>query len=177
MGASGSGKSTIQHSLPINFMTNYTTRQLRDGEVEGYHINQVTKEEFLHMKSLGYFFETTEYAGNYYGTPMQSIMSVYNGNPYHCTKDLNGMLELKNKLGDKAISVYIKSPSIDVLKQRMIERGDTLDDIEKRIRHLEETNELENEKYADHVIINDDLKDAQLEAHRIIIKELLNDGA
>jgi guanylate kinase len=55
----------------------------------------------------------------------------------------------------------------------MIERGDDYIDIERRIKYLQETNEIENEKYADYVIVNDDLKDAQLEAHKIVIKELL----
>lgn len=173
MGASGSGKSEIQHSLPIDFMTNCTTRALRDGEIDGYHIKLVSEQEFLKLDNEGYFFETNIYAGNHYGTPKHKIDELINGKPYHCTKDINGMRALKSKLGDKAVSIYIKSPSIDELKNRMLKRGDKEVDIDRRIKHLEETNEIENEKFADHVIINDDLKEAQLEAHRVVIKELL----
>jgi guanylate kinase len=173
MGASGSGKSVIQHSLPIDFMTNCTTRHLRDGEVDGYHIKQVTEEEFLKLDDEGYFFETTVYSGNYYGTPNHKINEMINGKPYHCTKDLNGVRSLKEKLGDKAVSIYIKPPSIEELKIRMINRGDSQEDIERRINYLQETNEIDNEKYADYVIVNEDLKESQLEAHKIIIRELM----
>ncbi|MBD1379080.1 guanylate kinase [Metabacillus arenae] len=173
MGASGSGKSEIQHSLPIDFMTNCTTRALRDGEIDGYHIKQVSEEEFLKLEIEGFFFETNKYAGNYYGTPKHKIDELINGKPYHCTKDINGMRALKGKLGDKAVSIYIKPPSIDELKRRMLIRGDKEIDIARRIKHLEETDEFENEKFADYVIVNDDLKEAQLEAHKIVIKELL----
>jgi guanylate kinase len=173
LGASGSGKSEIQHSLPIEFMTNCTTRELRNGEVDGYHIKHVTEEEFLELEKENYFFETTYYSGNYYGTPKRKINELISGKPFHCTKDVNGVLALKNKLGNKVISIYIKPPSIIELQNRMVNRGDSEEAIEKRINYLLETNEFENEKYADYVIINEDLKEAQLEAHKIVIKELI----
>jgi guanylate kinase len=98
---------------------------------------------------------------------------MLNGKPYHCTKDINGAMELKNQLGSKAVVIYIKPPSIIELQKRMSNRGDSIEDIERRIKHLQETNEIENEKYADYVIVNDDLKEAQLEAHKIVINEFL----
>lgn len=173
IGASGSGKTTIQHSLPIEFMTNCTTRPLRHGEIDGYHIKKIDEEEFLKLKKEGYFFETNVYAGNYYGTPKHKINELINGKPYHCTKDINGVKALRGSLGDKVVVVYIKPPSVTELRKRMIVRGDDEDDVNRRIEYLEETNEIENEKYADYVIINDDLKEAQIEAHGIVIKELL----
>jgi guanylate kinase len=173
MGASGSGKSAIQHSLPIEFLTNCTTRPLRIGEIDGYHIKQVSKSEFEKLYKENYFFETTNYSGNYYGTPKHKIEELISGKPFHCTKDLNGVKALKKELGDRAVSIYIKPPSSDVLKTRMLERGDSLEDINKRIKYLHSAGELENEKYADYVILNDDLKQAQIDAHQIVIKELL----
>lgn len=173
MGASGSGKSTIQHSLPIDFLTNCTTRELREGETDGYHIQQVTKEEFLQLEREGYFFETTYYSGNYYGTPRHMVEELINGKPYHCTKDINGVKALKEKLGDKAVSIYIKPPSIQDLMTRMYLRGDSRDDVTQRIKFLLETNETDNEQYADYVIINDHVISAQLQAHRIVIEEIL----
>ncbi len=173
MGASGSGKSSIQHSLPIRFMTNYTTRSLREGEIDGYHINQVSFDKFIKLQRSCFFYETTEYAGNYYGTPQFSIESMLNGTPYHCTKDINGAKSLKEGLGDRAVIIYIKPPSPNKLAMRMMKRGDSVFEIKKRLEHLNNTSELENEKYADYVIVNDDLKQAQIEAHQIVIKELI----
>ncbi|WP_137743408.1 guanylate kinase [Robertmurraya siralis] len=173
MGASGSGKSTIQHSLPIEFMTNCTTRPLRKGEIDGYHIKNVTKDEFLRLEKEGYFFETNIYSGNHYGTPQNKVDELLKGKPFHCTKDIRGVMALKDRLGNKAVSIYIKPPSIEELKKRMLERGDSVEDIQKRIKHLLHTKEMENEKYADYVIENNDLMEAKLEAHRIVIKELV----
>ncbi|MFS0643820.1 guanylate kinase [Siminovitchia sp. 179-K 8D1 HS] len=173
MGASGSGKSSIQHSLPISFMTNYTTRPLREGEIDGYHINQISHEEFIKYQREGLFYETTEYAGNLYGTPQHSIENLLSGTPYHCTKDINGAKTLKEGLGDRSVIIYIKPPSLDVFATRMLKRGDNESNIKRRLEYLKKTNEIENEKYADYVIINDDLKKAQIEAHQIVIKELL----
>jgi guanylate kinase len=174
MGTSGSGKSAIQHSLPIEFMTNCTTRPLRDGEVDGYHIKQVSEEEFLKLKEDGYFLETNIYAGNYYGTPKHKIDDIIKGKPYHCTKDINGVNALRDELGNRVVTIYIKPPSLNILKQRMYKRGDSEEDIEKRIKYLQDTNELDNERYADYIIVNNNLMEAQLEAHKIVIKELLN---
>lgn len=173
MGASGVGKSAIQHSLPIRFLTNYTTRRIREGEVAGYHINQVTREEFIQLDKAGKILEKSEYAGNLYGTPTDLIheMLWYNV-PFHATKDLNGIKALKESLGHKLITIYVQPPSIDDLVVRMIARGDHADTVRDRIVHLRETNELDNAKYADYVIINDKLQDAIFEAHRIVLTEL-----
>ena len=173
MGGSGSGKSTIQHSLPIKFLTNCTTRPLREGEINGYHINEVTEEEFLKLKDEGYFFETTYYAGNHYGTPNPMIERMKSGEPFHCTKDRHGVEQLKSKLKNRLVSIYIKPPSVDVIIERMRLRGDSSDEILQRIKHLEKTNELENERFADYIIVNDDLNKAIIDAHQIVIKELV----
>lgn len=173
MGVSGSGKSAIQHSLPIDFLTNCTTRPLRRGEIDGYHIKQVSEDEFLGLVEEGYFIEWNTYAGNYYGTPKHKIDEFLDGKPYHCTKEVMGARYLKQKYGDKAVIIYIKPPSLIILADRMMKRGDSDKDIESRIDYLRITNELENEKFADYVIVNNNLKDSQLEAHRIMIKELL----
>lgn len=174
MGVSGSGKSSIQHSLPLRFMTNYTTRSLREGEIDGYHINQISREGFIKLNREGFFYETSEYAGNLYGTPNHVIDELIKGTPFHCTKDINGVKALKEGLDNKVVSIFIKPPSTNILAMRMIKRGDKPKDIEKRIKYIQETNELDNEKYVDYVIVNADLKQAQIEAHQIVIKELLN---
>jgi guanylate kinase len=175
MGASGCGKSTIQHSLPIPFLTNYTTRGLRNGEIEGLHVHTVTKEQFLKLDSRGKLFNKTEYAENFYGSPMEKITNMLNNNqPYHATLDLNGVLDYTGKLGDDRVCViYVKAPSMSELYSRMMVRGDKEEDIRRRIKNIEETRELENIKYADYVVVNDDLDEAILEVHKIVINELV----
>ena len=64
-------------------------------------------------------------------------------------------------------SIFIKTPSIEVLHERLVARNDLTDDqIEKRV--AEAKNELKKSTYFDHLIINDDLSEAFNEAKRII---------
>lgn len=174
MGVSGSGKSTIQHSLPIPFLTNYTTRDLREGEEEGIHVHTVSKDTFNKLIEENKVLEWAEYSGNYYGTPAWVKEELDKGKSFHSTKEIKGIKKLKEILGEeKVIVIYIKPPSISKAISRMEERGDSKEEILKRMKQMVETNEFENENYADYVISNDDLTQAQLEAHQIVIKELI----
>lgn len=175
LGVSGSGKSTIQHQLPFGFVTNYTTRPLRKGEINGYHINHVTQDEFIELKNNNRLIENTCYAGNYYGTPIEVIDSLKRGQPYHSTLDFAGVNKLKGILGQRnVVSIYIKPPSIEAIRERMINRGDSLDQIEGRINHLLNTNEFEHENTADYVVVNHDINQATIEVMKIVIQELVN---
>jgi len=173
LGASGSGKSEIQHRLPIRFLTNYTTRELRKGEIDGYHIKAVTNERFEELVKENKIIENTYYAGNYYGTPTGSIVELLNGTPFHATLDIAGVNKLRQLLGkERLVVIYIKAPDIETLVKRMRQRGDSDQKIQSRVRQLKTTNELDNEVNADYVVVNDELKDAVIETMCIVIKEL-----
>lgn len=178
IGCSGVGKSTIQHSLPIPFLTNYTTREVRiwDGEIDGYHVKHIpSREEFMRLVDNGEMLEYAEYVGNLYGTPMSYIRNmIENKQPYHATKEINGVHKLRELLGeDRVVVIYIKAPNVNVLMERMKARGDSPEVIQKRITNIADTHELHNEKYADYVVVNNDLDTAILEVHQIVIKELV----
>ena len=71
-GLSGGGKTTLAKMLTqtikhIGFSVSATTRDMRAGEIDGEDYIFMTKEVFLERKEQGYFLETTEVAGNYYG--------------------------------------------------------------------------------------------------------------
>lgn len=80
-GKSGSGKSLIAKHLEemgIQRIVTYTTRPMRDGEIDGVDYHFVTEGKFLLMKSYGQFLETTEYkVANgqiwLYGTPFKEL--------------------------------------------------------------------------------------------------------
>jgi guanylate kinase len=175
IGPSGSGKSTLQHSLPpwVKFLTNYTTRPLRDGEVEGYHIMQVSREDFIFKETWGTIATKTEYAGNLYGAPSDSIWQIIRGTPHHATATIDHIRQFKVLLGEEnVVTIYIKPPSIEVLRERMADRGDRPEDIDRRISYIYSAAELENEKIAEYVIVNDDLLSAKIKTLGIIYKEL-----
>lgn len=174
IGVSGSGKSSIQHSLPMRFLTHYTTRSVRAGEIDGYHVKHVSFQEMALLESNQKLATLTGYAGNYYATPIEFVFDILEDSiPYHATATVESIKQFKELLGeDNVVVFYIKPQNVEVLKERMIARGDSEEDIEKRIRHIYSENELANEEFADYVIINDILENSVLEAKDYIAKEL-----
>ena len=63
MGKAGSGKDTLLHKLmeqdPLRFneIISYTTRPLRDGEIDGVNYHFVSDETFLQMVNDGKMLE------------------------------------------------------------------------------------------------------------------------
>jgi guanylate kinase len=169
MGASGVGKSTIEHSLPIDYLVNYTTREIRDGEVQGQHIIQVTRDEFEELDLA----LRTDYAGNSYGIHSSLINKVINGTPFHATTTKDSIEKMRNIVGkNNVVAIYIKPPSTEELELRMRLRGDSEEKIRSRVEYMTTSQELENEKFSDYVIVNDKLDEAILHVHKIVICEL-----
>jgi guanylate kinase len=179
MGPSGSGKSTIQHWLPkeIKFLTHYVTRKPREDEIDGYHVKYVPAGEYLALSQAGRIATSTEYAGNFYGSPMAAIEEIKNGSPYHATATIDSIGQFRFLIGDSnVVAIYIKPPSVEVLRERMKARGDTEESIDRRIAHIYSAAELENEKFADYIVVNDDLEAAKKETLGIIYDELYGRG-
>lgn len=130
IGESASGKSSIEKYLVENYdyskVVSYTTRQPRDGEVDGVDYHFITKSEFRRLKEQGFFVETATYNGWYYGTAKQD-----------CTDDKiavltpHGMRQL-NKIKDiHIISFYINVPRRDRLI-KILQRGDDIEEAYRR---------------------------------------------
>ncbi|MBR5102987.1 MAG: guanylate kinase, partial [Muribaculaceae bacterium] len=81
--------------------------------------------------------------------------------------DVLGAINVKKMYGDQALAVFIKAPSIEVLRERLVKRGtDSPEDIEKRVNKAEF--ELGFADQFDHVVINDALDVAVSETHKLI---------
>jgi guanylate kinase len=177
-GPSGGGKSTIQHSLPehVKFLTHYTTRLPRWGEIDGYHIKYVSTKDMALLEAEEKLATITKYSENYYATPIEFVYDILeNSIPYHATSTVDSIKQFKNLLGEEnVISIYIKPPDIESVQHRMLKRGDSIEDIEKRIQHIFSAQELENEKFADYVVVNDDLETARLIVMGIIYRHLFS---
>lgn len=174
MGPSGSGKSVIQHSIPkLRFLTHYVTRELRKDEIDGYHVKHISREEFEQEFAAGNIVTRTEYAGNLYGAPNSFLSDILDREiSYHATATKESIEQFKKLLGDdRVVTIYIKPPSRNALVERMTARGDSKENIEQRIANMLSTAELENESFADYVIVNDELNTAKLVALGIIYHE------
>lgn len=175
---SGSGKtSTVRmllESLPLlEFSVSATTRRKREGESHGVDYYFLTIEEFKHQIASGAFLEWQEvYPDKYYGTYLSEIERIKkNGHIAALDIDVLGSVEVKRIYGERCLSFFIKSPSIEVLRERLMKRGTEMPhEIEQRISKAQF--ELQFEKRFDHTVINDNLKECVNQIVNIIKKEL-----
>ncbi|MDG1849082.1 MAG: guanylate kinase [Flavobacteriales bacterium] len=171
---SGSGKSTIVNYLinqgvPVEFSISACSRSPRGEEKNGEHYYFLSPEEFKAKVDADEFLEWEEvYEGNYYGTLRSEVERIWaEGKHVIFDIDVIGGINLKNQFSDKALSVFIKAPSIAVLKKRLSDRNtETQNQLDMRLNKAEK--EMSYAKEFDLVIINDDLEIAQQEAYQKI---------
>ena len=174
-GPSGVGKGTICDRL-INelnswYSISFTTRKPREGEIDGVDYFFITEEEFEDKIKRGDFLEYNFYNGNYYGTSKEVVNDkINNGINVFCEIDVNGAHNIKTIFPD-ALLIYIAPPSIDILRERLINRGtESIDKINQRLEIAQ--NELKEISFYDYVIVNDDLETAIEKMKEIILKEI-----
>ena len=174
-GPSGVGKKTIldeilnNKNLNIVYSISATTRLKRPNEIHGKDYYFLSHNEFENGINQGDFLEYAEFCGNYYGTPKQKILEQLN-------QGKNVLLEIET-LGaknimqqfdkDKIISVFLIPPSLDILRQRLINRGtETLETIDKRVQKA--SDELKYQDMYQNVVVNDDVNQTIKEITKII---------
>lgn len=170
---SGTGKSTLIKRLKeefrdLHWSVSFTTREMRDGEVDGKHYFYISKEEFLKKKDQGDFIEWAEVHGNYYGTSLGFVNSkVNNGYSLLFDLDVQGADNMKSQFGDQATAIYIAPPSLDTLRERLLGRGtDHQDVINLRLENAK--NELQRQNDYDYLVVNDELDKAYQELREIV---------
>lgn len=173
---SGGGKSTLARRLfkdfdNIKFSVSATTRPQRDYEVDEKHYYFISDEDFDQKVAAGEFLEWEEfYGGKKYGTLRSEVDKKLNSG-YFVLLDIEvkGAVNIKNIYGDECLSLFIKPPSIEVLKQRLVNRG-TENDETLNLRLARAEKELDYADRFDQVIINDDLDAAYEEVKKAVVK-------
>ena len=130
IGASASGKDTVMNRLVKEFdvkpVISYTTRPIRDCEIDGREYHFITEEEFERMKDNDEFIETRVYktvSGNwYYGLPKNGI-DLEDDNNYITILDFDGLLELETWLRSIGLVDKLTSIYIDVTEQNRLIRS------------------------------------------------------
>ena len=169
-GPSGVGKGTLVSQLlqrhpQIWLSISATTRQPREGEIDGQHYFFLERSSFEQTVEGGGFLEWAEFAGNLYGTPRQPVEAMLNaGRPVLLEIELEGARQVRQSFA-QGFQLFIEPPSLEVLEQRIRGRGT---DSEAAItRRLERARvELAAAGEFDATIVNADLAVAlqQLEA-------------
>jgi guanylate kinase len=175
---SGTGKSTLIKRLKeefreLHWSVSFTTRPVRESEVDGKHYFFISKEEFLKKKDQGDFIEWAEVHGNYYGTSKGFVSTkIDNGFSLLFDLDVQGTDNMKEVFGDEARGIFISPPSIESLEERLLARGtDSQDVINLRLENAKK--ELLRKNDYDFLVINDDLEKAYLDL-RNVVKEILS---
>ena len=168
-GPSGSGKSTVtkivKDKLNIPLSISATTRNPRDGEIDGKDYFFLSKEEFKNKIANDEFYEYAEVHGNYYGTLKKTVEeNLDKGLNVILEIDVQGALIAKEKKKD-AILVFFRTKDMDILEKRLRDRKtDSEEIIQTRLKNAE--TELKYEDKYNYTIINENLDDS--------IQELIN---
>jgi len=171
---SGSGKTTIvRHLLDTNpdlgFSISASTRDKRGRtEQHGKDYYFLTPEDFKQKIDGNEFIEWEEvYEGNFYGTLKSEIQRIWDeGKNVIFDVDVKGGLNLKQYFGDKALAVFVKVPSIEVLKERLNDRGtESPESLSRRL--FKAKFEMSFQDKFDYVLINENLDTSLAEAQRL----------
>lgn len=171
---SGSGKSTIvSHILKLHpelkFSVSAASRAPRGDEKNGVAYWFISADEFRKRIADNEFVEYEEvYPGSFYGTLKSEVKRIWdNGDAIIFDVDVKGGVNLKKYFGDRALSVFIQAPSVEVLRQRLVSRAtDSPEAIERRVAKAAE--EMTYADKFDHIIVNDDLQKAYADAEKLV---------
>lgn len=128
---SGSGKTTIVRrlledaQLNLAFSVSATTRPPRGKEVHGHDYYFLSSDEFNAQIASGGLVEWEEvYPGKFYGTLTSELNRLWDaGKTVVFDVDVVGGANLREKLGERALAIFIQAPSLDVLRERLERRG------------------------------------------------------
>lgn len=177
---SGAGKSTMAEKLlndfeSIRFSVSATTRSPRKGEVHGRDYYFLSDEEFQQKINAGKFLEWEEfYNGRKYGTLKPDVDQLRNkGFTVLIDVEVLGATNIKKIYGNQALAIFLKPPTLETLKQRLMARGtETEESIKLRLDRAQE--EMKYEDRFDLTIVNDDLETAYRELRNKVSKFIEN---
>lgn len=176
---SGSGKTTIvRHLLATNpklgFSISACTRDKRGrSEENGKDYYFLSPEEFKDRIDKDEFIEWEEvYPGNFYGTLKSEIQRIWDsGRHVIFDVDVKGGLKLKKYFGDRGLAVFVKVPSLEILRERLQDRKtESENSLSQRIFKAEFEMKFQNE--FDVVLINEHLEES-LKKAAILVDDFL----
>jgi guanylate kinase len=176
---SGAGKTTLTRmlmqdsALDLTLSVSVTTRKQRSSEVDGIHYRFIHRGEFERMKAAGELLESAEVHGAGYGTPRAPVEKVLaQGRDMLFDVDWQGAKQVRERLGDDVVSIFVLPPSMRELRARLERRAeDTASSIEARFESARR--EIERWRDYHYVVVNDDLKRAYRDVVAIVTAERL----
>lgn len=172
---SGAGKTSLVNALiaqhdEIKLSVSHTTRQPREGELDGKDYNFVDQKMFAQMRDAGEFLESATVFDNSYGTSAAAVESLLEqGLDVILEIDWQGAQQVRKNF-QQAIGIFILPPSKATLEHRLRHRGQDNDEIiSRRMRDAE--NEISHYVEFDYIIVNDDFEQALNSLSSIIVAQ------
>jgi guanylate kinase len=174
---SGAGKTTLtsmllrDKALDLTLSVSVTTRARRSSEADGIHYHFIDRRIYEQMKSNRDLLEAAEVHGNGYGTPREPVEAVLaQGRDMLFDIDWQGARQVKARLEEDVVSVFILPPSLAELRARLERRAeDSAATIDARLENAKR--EIERWRLYDYVVVNDDLQRAYRQVVAIIDAE------
>ncbi len=172
---SGAGKTTIVHHVlkkfsdQLEFSISACTRTMRPNEVNGKDYHFMSTEDFKQRIKKNEFVEWEEvYQGAFYGTLKSEIQRIWDsGKHVVFDVDVNGGLNLKKYYKERALAIFVKCPSMEVLEQRLRARKtDSEESISTRLFKVKFEMGFENK--FDVTLVNNDLLEVLVKAQQMV---------
>jgi guanylate kinase len=180
---SGAGKTTISKALmeqenqenpgQLVLSISATTRTKRPSEMDGVHYDFLSRSDFEAKRDAGQFLEWAEVHGNFYATPRARVEELLSrGIDVLFDIDWQGTDQIREKMPEDVVSVFVLPPSGSALRQRLERRAE--DDpvvIKRRLQNacVEMTHW---DKYSA-VLVNDDVGQSVRAVHALLLAERL----
>ncbi len=173
---SGAGKTTLIKNVincfkDLSYSVSHTTRLPRKDEQHGLDYFFISSKEFEEKIRLGHWLEWAKVHENYYGTSKNFITtSLEKSKNLVLDIDVQGACQIM-ETGLNIVTVFIMPPSIEVLTQRLENRGtDSRKVIETRLKNAKI--EMDRKDLYEYVVINDDLDQAKKALCKIFKDEI-----
>ncbi|CAM2781003.1 guanylate kinase [Legionella steigerwaltii] len=174
---SGGGKTSLVKKLvetleDVEVSVSHTTRAMRPGEQDGVDYFFIDENEFIRMIEDNAFLEHARVFNHLYGTSMKQITTrLQKGIDVVLDIDWQGAEQIRRSFPD-AVSIFIVPPSLDVLKQRLLNRRQDKDEVISN-RMIKAQDELSHYPEFDYLIVNDNFERASMELGAIVIANRL----
>jgi guanylate kinase len=174
---SGAGKTTVckvlKQKLPnLKFSISHTSREPREGEVEGTDYHFVTQKGFEKKIKRGEFLEWAKVFKNYYGTASDSVdRHLIKGEDVLIELDVQGAQSLRD-INYKAVFIFMMPPSLKELEARLKKRGtEPADKIQDRLEVSKK--EIQQSILYDYILTNIEKEETTKNLQSIITAEHL----
>ncbi|MCJ2029904.1 guanylate kinase [Methylobacterium sp. J-043] len=176
---SGAGKTTLTRAIAqrpewgLDLSISVTTRSRRPSEIDGRDYRFIDREAFEDLRTRDDLLEWAEVHGNFYGTPRRPVeKTLGQGRDMIFDIDYQGTRQVRQRLQDDVVTVFILPPSFSELRNRLERRAeDAPETIERRLANAR--NEMQRWSEYDYVIVNDDLDESFRALQSILAAERL----